>query len=69
MTVYEFAKKCMSDTEFNKGGIVKNERKYLDAVGFEYKVSHGQIVESEDIDKFYEAMVTLLRLNEKYNGR
>lgn len=66
MTVYEFAKKCMGDAEFNKGGIVKNERKYLDAVGFEYKVSNGQIVEGEDIDKFYEAMVTLLRLNDKY---
>ena len=31
MTVYDFAKKCMADPEFNRGGIVKNERKYLDA--------------------------------------
>lgn len=67
MTVYDFAKKCMADPEFNRGGIVKNERKYLDAVGFEYKVEGGQVVESgADLQRFYEAMMTLLSLNNKY---
>ena len=44
MTVYDFAKKCMADPEFNRGGIVKNERKYLDAVGFQYMVEDGQVI-------------------------
>lgn len=67
MTVYEFAKKCMADTEFNKGGIVRNERKYLDAVGFQYTVKGGEIVDcSEDLHQFYEAMQTLLDLQIKY---
>ena len=68
MTVYEFAKKCMADEEFNKGGIVKNERKYLDAVGFQYTVKGGEIVDSgEDLKEFYEAMHTLLFLQDKYS--
>lgn len=68
MTVYDFARKCMKDEEFNCGGIVKNERKCLDAVGFAYKVEGGQVVESgEDLKKFYEAMHTLLELHNKYN--
>ena len=43
MTVYEFAKKCMDDSEINAGGIVTNERKYLDAVGFTYTVKGGSV--------------------------
>ena len=67
MTVYEFAKKCMADPEFNKGGIVKNERKYLDAVGFQYMVEDGQVINGgTDMHEFYDAMMTLLRLNNKY---
>ena len=67
MTVYEFAKKCMNDPEYNRGGIVKNERKYLDAVGFRYTVEDGCVVDSgEDLHKFYEAMQVLCALNEKY---
>ena len=67
MTVYEFAKKCMSDAEFNRGGIVKNERKLVDAVGFEYKGQNGQIIEAgQDLSDFYDAMTTLQRLNDKY---
>ena len=70
MTVYEFAKKCMKDAEFNRGGIVANERKYLDAIGFDYKVKNGVICESgEDLKNFYVAMHILLDLNWKYlNG-
>lgn len=68
MTVYEFARKCMNDEEFNRGGIVKNERKYLDAVGFDYRMQGGCIAESgADLTKFYEAMETLKELNEKYS--
>lgn len=67
MTVYDFAKKCMKDEEYNRGGVVKNERKYLDAIGFEYTVKDGIIAAGgEDLTKFYEAMETLRRLNEKY---
>ena len=70
MTVYEFAKKCMADQEFNRGGIVKNERKYLDAIGFDYYVSGGQVDGSGvDLKKFYEAMHTLLTLNDKYSRK
>lgn len=68
MTVYEFAKVCMKDAEFNRGGIVTNERKCLDAVGFEYTVKGGVISESgEDLAKFYDAMFILRNLNEKYS--
>ena len=68
MTVYEFAKKCMNDAEFNRGGIVKNERKLVDAVGFEYKAANGQIIEGgADLNRFYEAMSTLQYLQNKYN--
>ena len=67
MTVYDFAKKCMADPEFNRGGIVKNERKYLDAVGFQYTVEDGQVINGgADMHDFYDAMMTLLRLNNKY---
>lgn len=67
MTVYEFAKKCMNDSEFNRGGIVKNERKYLDAVGFEYTVKDGVVYDSgDDLAQFYDAMATLLMLQQKY---
>lgn len=67
MTVYDFAKKCMADPEFNRGGIVKNERKYLDAVGFQYMVEDGQVINGgTDMHEFYDAMMTLLRLNNKY---
>lgn len=70
MTVYEFAKKCMNDEEFNRGGIVKNERKYLDAVGFEYTVKDG-VIESfgDDLKEFYDAMSTIMCLNQKYTRR
>lgn len=67
-TVYDFAKACMKDPEFNRGGIVKNERKWLDAIGFEYTVVGGQVNGSgEDLAKFYEAMQTLLTLKDKYS--
>ena len=70
MTVYEFAKVCMKDEEFNRGGVVANERKYLDAIGFKYTVEDGQVMEyGEDLDKFFKAMVTLSVLNNKYSKR
>lgn len=70
MTVYDLAKKCMKDEEFNRGGIIKNERKYLDAVGFAYKVDGGVVVEcGDDAHEFYEAMCTLAKLNQKYSER
>jgi len=69
MTVYDFAKKCMDDEEFNRGGIIKNERKYLDDIGFEYSVKFGCVYShGEDLAAFYSAMQTLLDLNNKYKG-
>lgn len=67
MTVYEFAKKLMKDDEFNRGGIIPNERKYLDAIGFSYTVKDGCVREhGEDLRKFYEAMEILYQLQKKY---
>lgn len=67
MTVYEFAKKCMNDEEFNNGGIVKNERKCLDAVGFEYTVKDGCVsCTGADAAEFYKAMSILRDLQKKY---
>ena len=68
MTVYEFAKKLMADPEFNRGGIMKNERKYIDAIGFEYTVKDGCIdTYGEDLREFFSAMCTLCNLHHKYN--
>ena len=67
MTVYDLAKKCMADEEFNRGGILKNERKYLDDIGFEYTVKDGRIYShGEDLSSFYHAMEALCYLNIKY---
>lgn len=67
MTVYDLAKKCMADDEFNRGGILKNERKYLDDIGFEYTVKDGCVYSyGDDLSKFYNAMETLSNLNRKY---
>lgn len=67
MTVYDFAKKLMNDDEFNRGGVMKNERKYMDAIGFEYTVK-DRCVESygDDLRDFFSAMCTLCDLNRKY---
>lgn len=69
MTVYEFAKKLFKDEEFNCGGIIANERKYLDAIGFEYTVKDGCLYGmGDDLKAFYEAMATLQMLNKKYSS-
>lgn len=67
-TVYDFAKKLMADAEFNRGGIMKNERKYIDSIGFDYEV-HGGVLDTygEDLNKFFSAMCTLCELNRKYS--
>ena len=68
MDIYGFAKKLMKDEEFNRGGIIANERKYLDAVGFEYTMADGVVkCGGDDLHKFYEAMSTLLELQKKYS--
>ena len=68
MTIYEFAKKCMNDEEFNAGGIITNERKYLDAVGFSYTVKGGAVqIIGDDAEEFYRAMEVLRKLNNRYS--
>lgn len=70
MTVYDFAKKCMADEEYNRGGLPKNERKYLDAIGFKYTVEDGCIAEAgDDLKAFYDAMAVLCNLNIKYQQK
>lgn len=70
-TVYSFAKRLMDDKEFNCGGIIENERKYLDAIGFDYiKDEYGQVSESgDDLCKFYEAMRIIWELQRKYSAK
>lgn len=67
-TVYSFAKHCMNDPEFNHfGGLPTNERRFLDAIGFDYTVKDGDIQEEgEDLKVFYRAMATIRRLHYKY---
>ena len=67
VTVYDFARKLMKDEEFNRGGIMKNERKYIDAIGFDYAVHNGEIEYGDDLSKFFSAMCTLCELQKKYN--
>lgn len=67
MNVYEFAAALLHDEEFNGGGIIKNERMFLDSIGFEYTVKDGAICDAgEDLRAFYEAMETIRQLNLKY---
>lgn len=68
MTVIQFFNKCLKDPETRAGGIMENERKYLDAVGFKYTVEDGRVVEyGEDLDEFYKILYSLLRLEKKYS--
>lgn len=68
-SIYSFAKYCMQDEEFNKGGIPQKERYYFDQLGMKYAVDKDGcvIAESKDISDFYVAMATLYRLNKKYS--
>ena len=69
-TVFDFAKKLMADKEFLAGGIMHNEREWLDNIGFEYTVSDGCVhSHGEDLSEFYSAMQTLLDLQKKYERR
>lgn len=68
MDVYAFARYCMKDSEFNAGGIVSNERRWLDYVGFDYAVKDGQVCSTgDDLAEFYKAMEILRTLQKKYS--
>lgn len=69
-TIYDFARHCMKDKEFNRGGLPSREYEFFDALGLYYCIGeHGEIKSvSSDIEKFYEAMTTLYELNKKYGG-
>ena len=71
MTIYDFARACMRDAEFNKGGIVKNEKKYLDGLGIQYHLDEWGNLYSDDenLDKFYNAMYTLLYLKLEFDKK
>ena len=69
-TVYSFAKRLMADEEFNMGGIIENEQKYLDAIGFPYHLDEDGCVQTDgDTNTFYEAMITIWKLHQKYSGK
>ena len=68
MTVIEFANKCLKDKEVLSGGVIKNERRYLDDIGFSYTVAYGQVDSAgEDLAAFYDAIFTIIRLDKKYH--
>ena len=56
--IYKFARHCLSDPEFNVGGIPSNESYYLQKLGL--------TVTDADLSKFYSAMYDLYELNRKY---
>ena len=68
-TVYSFAKRLMADDEFNRGGIIENEQRYLDAIGFDYeKDANGTICASgADLAEFYQTMEVIRCLHKKYD--
>lgn len=67
-TVYSFAKRLMDDENFNCGGIIENEKRYLDSIGFEYtETTDGCWEDGEDLHEFYKAMITIWRLQKKYS--
>lgn len=69
-TVYSFAKRLMADDEFNCGGIIENEQRYLDAIGFPYHLDEDGCVQTDgDTNTFYEAMITIWKLHQKYSGK
>ena len=60
-TVWNFAKHCMSDPEFLRGGIPTKEKYYLNKLGWK----EGD----ENCRKFYEAMITLDNLKAIKNDK
>ena len=59
-TVWNFAKHCMSDSEFLCGGIPTKEKYYLKKLGWK--------ADDENCCKFYEAMCALANLDATENG-
>ena len=57
--IYRFTRHCLSDPEFNVGGIPTNEGYYLQKLGLQ--------VNDPDLSKFYGALYTLYELNRKYS--
>ena len=56
-TVWNFAKHCMVDSEFLRGGIPTKEEYYLKKLGWK--------AGDENCNRFYEAMIALWKLNKK----
>lgn len=69
-TVYGFAKHCMQDDEFQRGGIPTGETDWLKSIGMEFTVHEDGVIEiGEDASRFYTAMATLYELDRKYSRK
>lgn len=66
-TIYGFARHCMSDPEFNFGGIPTKEKDFVNALGLGAYQTNGELVALDDLNKFYEAICTLRDLHIKYD--
>ena len=56
--IYNYAKHCFKDKDFNMGGNPQKEKYYLNKMGL--------TPEDKDVSMFYQAMCTLYELNKKY---
>ena len=66
-TIYGFARHCMNDLEFNCGGIPTKEEAYIKALELGKVLPNGEVLSTEDLGKFYDAMITLRNLHIKYD--
>lgn len=60
-TVYAFAKHCMEDDEFNRGGLPAKEAYYLKKLGWNR--------ESDELAEFYKALTTIQIIQEGKGGK
>ena len=67
-TIYGFARHCMNDLEFNCGGIPTKEESYIKALGLGSVLPNGEVISTEDLGKFYDAMIILRDLHTKYDN-
>lgn len=58
-TVYNFARHCLSDKEWNMGGIPTKENYYLKKLEWN--------IDSDELEEFYNALRIIWKLDNKYN--
>ena len=67
-TIFSFARYCMNDDEFLRGGIPSGEKDFLDALGMDYDTDENGVITgtSGDVARFYNALWILRDLSQKY---